>query len=120
MNLCPSCGVHVVVAKDIENGVQIAFDSARSDEALWTLNRWGQAQRGGALVPHVCDPLVLMTHEHVLASARLEQARSDAYTRACPTCGAKPDEPCLNQIEAKRYGRSTPTKNPHTARFEGR
>lgn len=43
------------------------------------------------------------------------KAHQKAYARVCPSCKAKPGEPC---IDKHKYGGGKPTVNPHNQRME--
>jgi len=46
-----------------------------------------------------------------------ESRAKRAYARMCPSCGAKPGDPC---IDKHKYAKGKTTANPHHQRFEER
>lgn len=115
---CVACGQMVTMVKMPKVNIRVAMDPAPVTFAYYTLDEYGRAQRGGALVEHTCDVDVLVQFQSSwMDDAQIiDNMNAQALANECPKCGAAPGASCLNLLERKN-GRDVATKMPHSERY---
>lgn len=115
---CVACGQMVTMVKVPGVNINMAMDPAPVTFAYYTLDEYGRAQRGGALVEHSCDVDVLVQFQSSwMDDAQIiDNMNTQALANECPKCGALSGASCMNLIERKA-GRDVSTKLPHSERY---